>query len=122
MNGKKNGRLDIETADALKSLMFEKLTEESNHLLSHWNYGSDLIHSKQLPILIQGDLESITEVDKENGIDMKQLKVRLFLKVSSTFKNIYIYNYVHKIDPEVKPNFVTSNFNMYAPLVNCPLL
>jgi len=74
LNGKKNGRLDIETADALKSLMFEKLTEESNHLLSHWNYGSDLIHSKQLPILIQGDLESITEVDKENGIDMKQLK------------------------------------------------
>jgi len=74
LNGKKNGRLDTETADALKSLMFEKLTEESNHLLSHWNYGSDLIHSKQLPILIQGDLESIAEVDKENGIDMKQLK------------------------------------------------
>jgi len=74
LNGKENGRLDIETADALKSLMFEKLTEESNHLLSHWNYGSDLIHSKQLPILIQGDLESIAEVDKENGIDMKQLK------------------------------------------------
>ena len=101
MNGKKNGRLDIETADALKSLMFEKLTEESNHLLSHWNYGSDLIHSKQLPILIQGDLESITEVDKENGIDMKQLKVRLFQKVSSTSqKDIY----VHKIDLKVRTN------------------
>jgi hypothetical protein len=84
LNGKKNGRLDIETADALKLLMFEKLTEESNHLLSHWNYGSDLILSKQLPILIQGDLESITEVDKENGIDMKQLKVRIFQKVSSS--------------------------------------
>ena len=72
LNGKKN-RLDGETADALKSLMFDKLLEESNHLLSHWS-GSDLAHSKQLPILIQGDLESITDVDKENGIDMKQLK------------------------------------------------
>ena len=91
MNGKKNGRLDIETADALKSLMFEKLTEESNNLLNHWNYGSDLIRSKQLPILIQGDLESIAEVDKENGIDMKQLKVRLFQKVSSTSQKKYLY-------------------------------
>lgn len=73
LNGKKNPRLNNETAEELKYLMFEKLSEESNHLLSHWN-GSESAHSKQLPILIQGDLESIAEVDKENGIDMKQLK------------------------------------------------
>jgi hypothetical protein len=73
LNGKKNPNLNKETAEELKHLMFEKLSEESNHLLSHWN-GSELVHSKQLPMLIQGDLESIAEVDKENGIDMKQLK------------------------------------------------
>ena len=69
LNGKKNPRLNNETAEELKYVMFEKLSEESNHLLSHWK-GSELVHSKQLPILIQGDLESIAEVDKENGIPM----------------------------------------------------
>ena len=52
LNGKKNARLNNETAEELKYLMFEKLSEESNHLLNHWN-GSELAHSKQLPILIQ---------------------------------------------------------------------
>ena len=52
LNGKKNPRLNNETAEELKYLMFEKLSEESNHLLSHWK-GSELVHSKQLPILIQ---------------------------------------------------------------------
>ena len=52
LNGKKNPNLNKETAEELKHLMFEKLSEESNHLLSHWN-GSELVHSKQLPILIQ---------------------------------------------------------------------
>ena len=72
LNGRKN-RLDKDTIGELKSLMLERISEESNHLLTYWN-GSDSVHSKQLPILIQGDLESIAEVDKENGIDMKQLK------------------------------------------------
>jgi hypothetical protein len=73
LNGSENNKLKSEMVSFLESVMLEKLTEQSNNLMRHWQASnSALIHNKQLPILIQTDLEAIGS--NAETIDFKELK------------------------------------------------
>ena len=78
LNGKKNVTLDKDIIEDLKSAMLERLQETSSNLMNHWSgHGSNMMdkfNSKQLPILIQSDLESLSDLGEVDVVDMKQLK------------------------------------------------